>query len=82
MAVRLTDHEFDTALIQLGILPPLDLSIIRSWLTIDDVELRATENEYGHRIIDVMIDCRTVARIQNDGHVVVLTDQPVALLSA
>lgn len=74
------DRELDTALVCLGVLPPLDLSIIRSWLTLDEVELRAAQNTDGHRIVEVMVNHRTAARIHHDGHVVV-TDRP-ALLTA
>jgi hypothetical protein len=69
------DRELDTALVCLGILPPLDLSIIRSWLTLDDVELRAAQNPDGHRIVEVMLGHRPAARIHHDGHVVVTSDR-------
>lgn len=65
-----SDRELDTALVRLGILPPLDLTAIRSWLTIRDVDLRPTANCDGHRIVEVALGGRVVARIHNDGRVV------------
>jgi hypothetical protein len=65
------DRELDTALICLGVLPPLDLSVIRSWLTLDDIALRAATNRDGHRIIEVMVERRPAAWIHHDGRVVV-----------
>lgn len=65
------DRELDTALIRLGVLPPLDLSVIRSWLTLDDIGIRASTNRDGHRIIEVLVERRTAAWIHHDGRVVV-----------
>jgi hypothetical protein len=70
-AAHEVDRELDTALICLGVLPPLDLSVIRSWLTLDDVGIRASTNADGHRVIDVMVDRRPAAWIHPDGRVVV-----------
>ncbi len=64
------DRELDTALVSLGILPPLDLTPIRSWLTIDGVDLHAAANPDGHRILEVVLGGRVVARIHHDGRVV------------
>ena len=63
------DCELDMALVRLGILPPLDLAEIRSWLTLDDVVVRARSNGDGHRVIDVVVERRVVASIQPDGTV-------------
>ena len=63
------DRELDMALVRLGVLPPLDLSEIRSWLTLDGVGLRARTNADGHRVIEVVIERRTLADIQPDGSV-------------
>jgi hypothetical protein len=79
-AVHLTDREFDTALIQLGILPPLDLSEIRSWLSVDGVTVIAGQNPDGHRVLAVVQDGRTLAWIHHDGRV--LTSGQHELLSA
>jgi hypothetical protein len=70
------DRELDTALICLGVLPPLDLSVIRSWLTLDDIGIRASTNRDGHRIIDVLVDRRPAAWIHHDGRVVVAHETP------
>jgi hypothetical protein len=64
------DRELDTALIHLGVLPPLDLSMIRSWLTLDDVEIGASTNRDGHRVIVVTFGSRPAAWIHHDGRVV------------
>ncbi|MCB0965845.1 MAG: hypothetical protein R2705_24330 [Ilumatobacteraceae bacterium] len=71
MAAFDVDRELDMALVRLGILPPLDLSVIRSWLTLDGVGTRARTNADGHRVIDVLIERRVVASIQPDGSVAV-----------
>ena len=63
------DRELDLALVRLGVLPPLDLSDIRSWLTLDGVEVRARCNDDGHRVIDVLIERRIVASIGPEGAV-------------
>jgi len=63
------DRELDMALVRLGILPPLDLSVIRSWLTLDDVGVCARSNGDGHRVIDVLVERRVVASIGPDGAV-------------
>lgn len=63
------DRELDMALVRLGVLPPLDLSIIRSWLTLDEVGVRARTNGDGHRVIEILVERRVVASIQPDGAV-------------
>lgn len=63
------DRELDLALVQLGVLPPLDLSVIRSWLTLDGVGVRARCNDDGHRVIDVLVERRVVASIGPEGAV-------------
>ena len=69
-AANADDRELDTALIHLGVLPPLDLSVIRSWLTVDDIGIRASTNRDGHRIVEVMMGDRPTAWIHHDGRVV------------
>ena len=64
------DRELDAALVCLGILPPLDLATIRSWLTIEGVRLDPGVNRDGHRVLGVVLGGRTVARIHQDGTVV------------
>jgi hypothetical protein len=71
------DLELDTALVRLGVLPPLDLSAIRSWLTLADIEIHATANCDGHRVITVGFGHRTVAAIHHDGHVVASGQGPL-----
>lgn len=63
------DRELDMALIRLGVLPPLDLSLIRSWLTLDAAGVRACTNVDGHRVIEILVARRVVASIQPDGSV-------------
>jgi hypothetical protein len=63
------DRELDMALVRLGVLPPLDLSVIRSWLTLDGVRVRARTNTDGHRVIEVSIERRVLASIEPDGSV-------------
>ena len=65
------DRELDMALVRLGVLPPLDLSVIRSWLTLDRVGVRARANADGHRVIEVLVERRVVASIGPDGTVAV-----------
>lgn len=70
-AARTTDRELDTALICLGILPPLDLGPIRDTLTMPGVMLRASANGDGHRVIEVTVANHAIASIHHDGRVVV-----------
>lgn len=69
-AAHRSDRELDTALLALGVLPPLDLGEIRGWLGLPGVELVAGANHDGHRVISVAFGKRTVARIHHDGRVV------------
>lgn len=70
LAARDDDRELDTALVSLGVLPPLDLADIRAWLSLPDIDVRAGANRDGHRVLDVAIGNRVVARIHHDGCVV------------
>ena len=63
------DCELDMALVRLGVLPPLDLSVIRSWLTLGGVGVCARCNDDGHRVIDVLVERRVIASIGPDGAV-------------
>lgn len=63
------DRELDTALVCLGVLPPLDLAPIRDVLTIEGTSVRATVNGDGHRVIEVVFGRRPYARIMPDGAV-------------
>lgn len=64
------DLELDTALNQLGVLPPLDLGPIRSCLSHADTEIEAGSNADGHRILYVRVQGRPTASIGHDGCVV------------
>jgi hypothetical protein len=63
------DAALDWALLKVGILAPADLAAIRVELTRPGAMLRATANRDGHRIVEVILDSRTVARIHHDGTV-------------
>lgn len=78
LAAGTTDRELDTALICVGILPPLDLAPIRTALLIDGAVLRASANGDGHRLIDVDVDGATVASIHHDGRVITRRNDFVA----
>jgi hypothetical protein len=69
-AVHDIDLELDTALTQLGVLPPLDLSEIRSLLSRSGVQLAAAANPDGHRVIRVSVHGRPAATIEHDGRLV------------
>ena len=71
IAAHDTDAELDWALMRIGILAPVDLTTIRAVVTRPAVELVATTNRDGHRIVEVFEHGRSVARIHHDGHVVV-----------
>ena len=66
------DRELDTALVYLGVLPPLDLAPIRDVLTIEGTTVRATSNDDGHRVLEIAFGQRLFARITHDGTVVAL----------
>lgn len=70
-AARDTDAELDWALLRIGILAPVELSEIRSLVVRPDTALVATTNRDGHRIVEVVADGCSVARIHHDGQVVV-----------
>lgn len=69
-AARTTDRELDTALICLGILPPLDLGPIRDALAVPGATLRGSANGDGHRVVEVTVADRAIASIHHDGRVV------------
>ena len=76
-AVHADDRELDTALVCLGILPPVELADIRAWLSLTGIELHARTNSVGHRVIEIAIGRRTVARIHPDGNVVANGQAPL-----
>lgn len=80
-AVHDIDVELDTALVQLGVLPPLDLEPIRSCLSHAGTSIEAGANADGHRIIYVTVEGRATASIGPDGRVVPV-DQSTALATA
>jgi hypothetical protein len=75
-AARTTDRELDTALICLGILPPLDLVPIRDALLVPGVVLRGSANGDGHRVVEVTAGGRTIASIHHDGRVATHGQRP------
>jgi hypothetical protein len=68
-----TDAALDWALLRIGILAPVDLTVIRSVVSRPGADLIATTNRDGHRIVDVVEHGCTVARIHHDGQVVAVT---------
>jgi hypothetical protein len=66
-----TDAALDWALLRIGILAPVDLSVIRSVVSRPAAQLVATSNRDGHRVVEVIEDGCSVARIHHDGEVVV-----------
>ena len=66
-----TDAALDWALLRIGILAPVDLTVIRSVVSRPAAELVPTTNRDGHRIVEVVEDGYSVARIHHDGQVVV-----------
>ena len=71
IAAHDTDAELDWALMRIGILAPVDLTTIRAVVTRPGVELVATTNRDGHRIVEIIEDRCSVARIHPDGQVAV-----------
>ena len=65
------DATLDLALLRLGILSPVDLSEIRALLTVPGTTLRATVNNDGHRIVEV-VSPGAVAQIHHDGRIFAL----------
>jgi hypothetical protein len=63
------DRELDTALTCLGILPPLDLTPIRTCLADPSIIIIAGTNRDGHRRLEVRDRQGTVAWIDHDGDV-------------
>jgi hypothetical protein len=70
VAASSTDAALDWALLRIGILAPVDLTLIRSLVTRPATDLIATTNRDGHRVLEVVEDGRSVARIHHDGNVV------------
>jgi hypothetical protein len=66
-----TDAALDWALLRIGILAPVDLTVIRSVVSRPATQLVATSNRDGHRVVEVIEDGCSVARIHHDGEVVV-----------
>jgi hypothetical protein len=65
-----TDASLDRALLRIGILAPADLTAIRMVVGRPAAVLVASANRDGHRVVDVVEDGRSVARIHHDGQVV------------
>jgi hypothetical protein len=72
-AALASDRELDRALSDVGILPPLDLSEIRSVLDRPGCELATCRNRDGHAIVEVMWNTELSALIHHDGEVHVLS---------
>lgn len=66
-----TDAALDWALLRIGILAPVDLTVIRSIVVRPAAQLVATANRDGHRIVEIVENGCSVARIHHDGQVVV-----------
>ena len=67
-----TDAALDWALLRIGILAPVDLTAIRAVVSRPSAELIATANRDGHRIVEIVENGCSVARIHHDGQVVVV----------
>lgn len=65
-----SDVELDTALTCLGILPPLDLTPIRSALRDPSIAIVAEVNRDGHRRLSLHDRHGTVAWVHHDGQVI------------
>ena len=74
-AATQTDRELDAALIELGVLPPLDLDQIRGCLLIAPRGLTAGTNSDGHRLLSLADAGQPVAWIHHDGRVVLAQHQ-------
>lgn len=75
-AANACDRDLDTALSDLGVLPPLDLTPIRHVLARPGVELALARNADGHVVIEVVEVAGgsiTTALIHHDGRVHVVT---------
>ena len=66
-----TDAALDWALLRIGILAPVDLTVIRSVVNRPAAQLVASSNRDGHRVVEVIEDGCSIARIHHDGEVVV-----------
>ena len=71
------DRELDAALTGLGVLPPLDLDLIRTCLCTPHTKIAAGVNRDGHRLIAVVDGDSDVAWIHHDGQVVLFGRQLV-----
>jgi len=71
------DRELDAALSGLGVLPPLDLDLIRTCLSTPNTKLLAGVNRDGHRLLSIAEGDREIARIHHDGQVVLFGRQLV-----
>jgi hypothetical protein len=63
------DRDLDTALIDLGVLPPVDLEQVRACLQLAHTEIAAGVNADGHRVITLIDGDHPVASIHQDGRV-------------
>lgn len=70
LAARDVDRELDSALISVGILPPLELQPIRECLLTPATVIVAETNRDGHRLLSVHDRHGVVAWIHHDGRVV------------
>lgn len=66
-----TDAALDWALLRIGILAPVDLTVIRSIVVRPAAQLVPSANRDGHRIVEIVENGCSVARIHHDGQVVV-----------
>lgn len=68
-AVTGSDRDLDAALIDLGVLPPVELDQIRACLRLAHTAIEAGVNVDGHRLITLVDGALPVARIHQDGRV-------------
>jgi hypothetical protein len=71
-AADVSDRELDRALCDVGVLPPLDLSRIRSLLAQPGVGLSTSRNADGHAIVHVSWGTTRSACIHHDGRVQII----------
>lgn len=72
-----SDRELDAALIDLGVLPPLDLDQIRACVQRAPNGLIAGTNADGHRLLTLVDGDRTIGWIHHDGCVAMTDPEPL-----
>ena len=67
-----SDRELDRALSDVGVLPPVDLVMIRRVLGRPGTELAMSRNDDGHAIVQVVWNAQLAALLHHDGRVQLL----------